>query len=202
MILRGPCEVPGAMNFGEQAELWKRHQPGSKCAARAVWAAKMKLCEHARPTSNCAAGGGGAASGIYRVGAGGGKRTGDTGSVADAFFTWAEAGGIDRAGRARFSGRDVWMVFAGGNCGECRVLLCDFRFVRVFGYPPPRCPIKNPPPFARWDAFFEAQKKRRAQARRYVRLSAPRRRWQLCSTGHGAQAEMAVPLSGAGFFAR
>src|SRR5579864_9082267 len=98
---------------------------------------KIKINEHSRFISDCAAGGGGAAAGIYWVGAGGGKRAGDTGSAADAFFSGAEAGGIDCAGRARFAGRDVWMVFARGNCGECRVLLCDFRFLRVFGYSPP-----------------------------------------------------------------
>jgi hypothetical protein len=97
----------------------------------------MKVCEYARAISDCAAGGGGVAAGIHWPGAGGGKRAGDTGSVADAFFPGAEAGGIDRAGRTRFAGRDVWMVFAGGNCRECRVLLCDFCFVRVLSYSTP-----------------------------------------------------------------
>jgi hypothetical protein len=98
---------------------------------------KMKICEYSRFISDCVAGGGGAAAGIYRVGAGGGKRAGDTGSVADAFFSWTEAGGVDCAGRARFAGRYVWVVFAGGNCCECGVLLCDFCSARVFGYSPP-----------------------------------------------------------------
>ena len=142
VILRGRREVTGAMDSGEQAELRKRASTRFEMCGSSVQAAKMKVCEYAHAVSDCAAGGGGAAAGIYWVGAGGGKRAGDTGSVADAFFPGAEAGGIDRAGRARFAGRYVWMVFAGGNCRECRVLLCDFCFVRVFGYSPPAGSIK------------------------------------------------------------
>lgn len=118
----------------------------------------MKVCEHSRSIADCAACGGGAAAGIYWVGAGGGERADDSWTLVDAPFTGTQGGGIDYAWGARFAGRDFRMVLAGGNCGECRVLLCDFLFAGVFGYSPTRSSINKNPSFARGDAFFEAPK--------------------------------------------
>jgi hypothetical protein len=144
---------------------------------------KMKIREHSRFISDCAAGGGGAAAGIYWVGAGGGERAGDTGSVTDAFFSGAEAGGVDCARRARFAGRYVWMVFARRNCGERRVLLCNFCFVRVFGYPRPAGAISTE---------ISLRSRGRAEARPYntsATLAAMRcatlRRWLFRRLGSG-----------------
>ena len=105
----------------------------------------MSCCEYARAISDCSACGGGAAAGIYWFGAGRGKRAVDSGSGADAVFAGTEACGTDYAGSARFPGRDVWMVFARGDCSECRVLLCDFLSARVFGYPPTRGTVEAKP---------------------------------------------------------
>jgi hypothetical protein len=137
----GKCGV----KLAEQRSCEIGHQVPSKCEGGAAQAAKMRCCEYARTLTDCSAGGGGAAAGIYWIGAGRGKRAVDSGSGADAVFAGTEACGTDHAGSTRIAGRDIWMVFAGGDCGECRVLLCDFRSARVFGYPPTRGTIEAKP---------------------------------------------------------
>lgn len=89
------------------------------------------VCERPSPGPFCPASAVSATPGICGSRLGCRKRTGHPCANPNAFCARIEGGRASYAGAAPSSGRDVWMVFAGRNRGERRLLFCHFSSDRL-----------------------------------------------------------------------